>query len=179
MGKDRANLHHNGLHMMLLHSLHRAVETGRTSVASRLLSDAGEATRYAVVNQYNEEGNTPLHIAVITDHQEVAIKLKLIEILIQAGANINAFNRAGHTALHIAIGKRHHNINYNILVEALITFGANVDAAFHGYGGMPLKAATTLKNKSVIGMFKHDDVEQDITGRVSLRNLSKNRCAIL
>jgi ankyrin repeat protein len=68
-----------------------------------------------VVNQPNEEGNTPLHSAVICGNPE------LVELLLQHGAkkSMNRTNSWGATPLHIAVGN-----NNTELVKLLLRHGA-------------------------------------------------------
>ncbi len=56
------------------------------------------------MNDGNESGQTPLHLAVRAGYRDI------VELLIAKGADVNAKNKAGRTALRIAINQSHPEI---------------------------------------------------------------------
>ncbi len=68
------------------------------------------------VNTKNDEGLTPLNIALDNKNNEI------VELLIKNGANINEKNKSGYTPLHLAICKHLDNT-----VKLLIDNGAKID----------------------------------------------------
>ena len=80
----------------------------------------------ADVNAGGVFGKTPLHLAALKDHKEIA------ELLIANGADVNAKQAVeGETPLHLAAMGGHKEI-----VELFITNGADLNAK--GFGGTPL-----------------------------------------
>ena len=87
-------------------SLHEAARAGHTETVQARLSgpivkhnqygwivETKESTddRSALINAPNEDGDTPLHLAVASGHQHIA------DMLLKAGADQNAKNKAGKT----------------------------------------------------------------------------------
>lgn len=93
-------------------SLHEAARNGDIAqVQSHFL-------RGANIDEIDEDGFTPLHLAASGGHKGVA------EMLIASGANVNANSRQDRsTPLHNAVGKGHKDV-----VQLLIDKGANVNA---------------------------------------------------
>jgi len=83
-------------------------------------------------------GYTPLHLAAIYDHKEIA------EVLIAAGADVNAKNKRGMTPLHSAAAKEHENI-----AELLIAKGADVNAK-DGIGGKTTARMGEIKDQYLV-----------------------------
>ena len=77
--------------------------------ALRLILQKGEA------NVQDRRGETPLHMAVIKNHQEC------IDVLLKHSADVNIEDKAGWTALHFACYK-----NRTALVQILIDANADV-----------------------------------------------------
>ncbi|OAQ79815.1 ankyrin repeat protein [Purpureocillium lilacinum] len=77
------------------------------------------------VNQYDGNGNTPLmvFVAELPEENDYKTGPKIIDELINRGANIRARNRAGETALHIAV-----RCGRKLAMKALVNHGANVHA---------------------------------------------------
>jgi ankyrin repeat protein len=53
-----------------------------------------------LLNQKDEEGYTPLHLAVIAGNKVV------LKYLISKGAHVNAVDNEGHSAVHWATGRK-------------------------------------------------------------------------
>ncbi|WP_425384372.1 ankyrin repeat domain-containing protein [Wolbachia endosymbiont (group B) of Eupithecia inturbata] len=65
----------------------------------------------------NDDGNTPLHVAVSKEHQDI------VELLLNAsGIDVNIQNNQGNTPLHIAISKGNEE-----LVRLLLSKGAKIN----------------------------------------------------
>ena len=91
----------------------------------------------ADLNAKMQGGYTPLHLAAIYDHKEIA------EILITEGADVNAKNNRDMTPLHYAAGNGRKEI-----AELLISAGADVNAKVASgpkQGLTPLDAAIQTK----------------------------------
>ena len=74
---------------------------------------------------------TPLHHAVNDDHK--GSRLKMIELLIDRGANVNAIDDTHHTPLHLASSEE--------VARLLIDAGADVNARTKRTGETPLFSA--------------------------------------
>ena len=85
-----ADLHYRNVYERTL--LHVAATTANKDTI-KLLLDKG-LDKY--VNSKDHVGDTPLHIATVNSHTEIA------NILIEAGADIHAINSGGHNMLHSA-----------------------------------------------------------------------------
>ncbi len=85
-----------------------------------------------------DEGQTPLHLAVILGETH------MVEYLIQSGASVNAKDSSGATALHEAVRYGHLNI-----VKTLLDSGADV-AARDSLGKTPLLIITPEENQFAI-----------------------------
>lgn len=70
------------------------------------------------INLKKDDGYTPLHLASLNDHLDVATIFADLDI-----CEIDAVTHAGMTALHIAVHQGHSRI-----VERLVGFGANLNA---------------------------------------------------
>ncbi|XP_059363827.1 B-cell lymphoma 3 protein homolog [Carassius carassius] len=81
----------------------------------RLLADIAEATHQ------DEDGDTPLHIAVVQENWQLVIWL--IEIYQRAHKNMDVFNNLRQTPLHLAI-----ITHQPVLVKALLDAGADPGA---------------------------------------------------
>ncbi|XP_052003440.1 NF-kappa-B inhibitor cactus-like [Xyrauchen texanus] len=81
----------------------------------RLLADIAAATHQ------DEDGDTPLHIAVVKENRELVVWL--IEIYRQAHKDLDIFNNLQQTPLHLAVITHQPG-----LVEALLNAGADPDA---------------------------------------------------
>nr|WP_276315768.1 ankyrin repeat domain-containing protein [Parashewanella hymeniacidonis] len=85
-------------------------------------------------NTTNGNGNTPVHLAVIT-HQ-----MALLPVLCKKGANINATNKKGETALFIAVGEQK-------LATVQVLLELNADTSIANKEGLtPLMLAAKNRN---------------------------------
>jgi|GEM_PF-777012 len=97
-------------------------------------------------NVKDEDGNTPLHLAIKANHLQIA------KLLIEKGADVNARDRYGWTPLHIAAG--HGNLE---VVQLLVEKGADVNAK-DAQGRTPLHVAPVAD----VG---HADVVEFLVGK--------------
>ena len=67
-------------------------------------------------NRKNNQGETPLHVAIPTEN------IEMCELLIEGGADVNIRDNKGQTALHIASEEGHSEV-----VKLLINAGADVN----------------------------------------------------
>jgi ankyrin repeat protein len=109
--------------------IHDAAKAGNLEKIKTRLAQAPKA-----VNEKDQEGRTPLHVAVIEGKKEAA------ELLIAAGADVNARDNAGLTPLHLAVSSAAPTGPTDI-VELLLARGADVKAK-DNTGGTPLHTAT-------------------------------------
>lgn len=86
-------------------------------------------------NVKNQDGNTPLHLAVQNEYLEV------VDLLLQKGAFVNARNNLGNTALHQAV-----IMGSKDLVNKLLTAGASPNAA-NLAGETPLMSLLQVKDR--------------------------------
>ena len=138
--------------------LHNAIINNDIESVKELLLDAD-----IDVNTQDNEGNTPLHFAVLKDNNNIIIELlghkprldlvnnlgqtsldvaiinnlnDVIPLLIKAGAKINSFNRDGMTPLHIAA------INNNVQALLLLLDASTlIDVQDRNLGNTPLHFA--------------------------------------
>ncbi|KAM3614462.1 uncharacterized protein V6R79_014795 [Siganus canaliculatus] len=75
----------------------------------------------ALATRQDEDGDTPLHIAVVQG--ELAVVYKLIELLFLAGRGLDIFNNLRQTPLHLAV-----ITHQATMVEALLREGADPTA---------------------------------------------------
>lgn len=122
-------------------ALHIAALRGERGTASTLLKYGAEK------NALDDAGETPLMKAAQLGHQRV------VELLIEAGADINVFGKAldspygrtyGSAALHYAAGRGHHGI-----VKALLKHGADVNAQ-DNRGDTPLHYAVDIGREEIV-----------------------------
>jgi uncharacterized protein len=116
--------------------IHKLTEDGNTllniAITQKEFEFAEESVRLTSINdinQVNNQGNTPLHIAADIGN------LKIIESLIDKGASFEQLNNDGHTPLHIAAKRA--NIQ---ALQYLLDIGANINAR-DDEGNTPLHLA--------------------------------------
>jgi len=116
-------------------SLHEAARDGDIAqVQSHFLKGAN-------IDENDEDGFTPLHLAASRGHKGVA------EMLIASGANVNASSRKFRsTPLHHAAGKGHKDV-----VQLLIDKGANVNAKDNKQR-TPLRLAAEGNHRDIVEM---------------------------
>lgn len=113
-----------------------AAKHSKTNMVIHLLI-AGQAY-YRVSDKDKEDGNTVLHIAVITGNHEL-----LRKILEEFQPNVNMQNKSGDTALHIAINKK------NILAGFLL-FHANASTTIRNAKKQSTQELSKILNDGII-----------------------------
>jgi ankyrin repeat protein/uncharacterized protein YihD (DUF1040 family) len=101
-----------------------------------------------VINAFDNNGNSALMYANSFD------QTKIIEKLVELGANINQVNYKGHSALICASA-----FGYVKTVEKLIELGANVDHA-DDFGGTALSYATKKNHTDIMNIIKRQDTKK-------------------
>ena len=71
----------------------------------------------ADVNAKDEDGRTPLHLAVVSANRDV------YQLLVDKGANVNAKDRDGRTPLHLAVESADADV-----IKFLLDKGADINA---------------------------------------------------
>jgi ankyrin repeat protein len=122
----------HGNTMLHLH-LQDARNFDRSSVMSLI-------ARGANINAKNNNGETPLHIAVL--HSQ---PIEVVNALIAAGADVNAADNHGITLLFLSVTKMTEQITY-----ALLSAGARVDVAYPVNGNTVLHAAVSKYDVGVL-----------------------------
>ncbi|ETN65137.1 tyrosine-protein kinase shark [Anopheles darlingi] len=115
--------------------LHRATKESNYTVVSELLKCG-----YRNIDSKNQDGQTAVHLACL--HADDKILQKLIE----RGANINSRDAKGNTPLHYACAKR----NGLEMVRMLVKASANVQARNSETGWVPLHEAAENGNIDAI-----------------------------
>ena len=93
--------------------LHKAAESGFVDVVKFILQRDKDGV---LLNKANGDGQPPLLLAALAED------VKIMEVLIKAGANVDAQERLGETSLHLAARDDLPNV-----VEVLIKAGARLD----------------------------------------------------
>ncbi|XP_043479782.1 ankyrin-3-like [Leptopilina heterotoma] len=113
--------------------MHTAAVRGQAGIV-KLLYDL-----HFPVNDVDDSGNTPLHLAILENHQSV-----FDFFMTKSTVNIDALNLKGETPLYIAL------TNKNIeIAETLIKNGANVSIRDNG-GQSPLHIAADIKSFKLV-----------------------------
>lgn len=123
--------------------IRRATDIGDFKKVKALLQDNPDL----VFSKGNEDGTTPLHLAVIGGHKD------LVELLFANKADINAKDKAGWTPLHFAVYKGHKDI-----VELLLANKAEVNIT-NNAGDTPLLLAALFGNKDVVELLLANKAE--------------------
>ncbi|ACE05786.1 hypothetical protein Aasi_0363 [Candidatus Amoebophilus asiaticus 5a2] len=110
-------------------TLHQAIELGNIKEAMQIIMDASPNVTLEIVHAQDDAGNTPLHKAADKGY------IKLVEKLVELGADIDLKDNYGNTALHQAAGK-----GCIKLVEKLVELGADIDLK-DNYGNTALHQA--------------------------------------
>ena len=76
-------------------ALHYCAENQGVSCISQIISSDP-----SLINEKDDEGYTPLHLAVISGNKEI------VKYLISKGADFNAVDNENHSSVHWATGKR-------------------------------------------------------------------------
>uniref|UniRef100_A0A8C7WBB5 Nuclear factor of kappa light polypeptide gene enhancer in B-cells 2 (p49/p100) n=1 Tax=Oncorhynchus mykiss TaxID=8022 RepID=A0A8C7WBB5_ONCMY len=79
---------HRPLHLAIIHQ--------QSAVTQQLVHTLLTIQQHKVLNKLNHLGQTPLHLAVITR------QVKVVDVLLRAGADPTLLDRDGRTALHLA-----------------------------------------------------------------------------
>lgn len=106
----------------------------QTALQEACLHNNFNITEYLIkcgadVNICDEDGSSPLHIAVIMQ------SLKICELFIKKGADVNKLDFEGNTPLHESVSYG----NLEILSK-LVNSGANVKLHLHGNDGLIARA---------------------------------------
>ena len=117
--------------------LHLACVVNDEAVVRLLLS---EKTRDRHVNAVNVQGMTPLLLATLHCH------LNLATLLLNNNANPNIANREGQTPLHIAASN-----NCVDIVKLLIKFGARINST-DNKRNTPIQSAIILNNVDIVNI---------------------------
>ena len=121
----------NGCNSTYIGDIWTAASVGLVHIVEQLIDDGWDINGTFVLEGVPGSGGSPLHIAVLSNQEEVA------ELLLQRGADINvrADDAYGGTPLHWAAFFG----NYD-MVELLVEAGADVNAA-DVFGSTPLDSA--------------------------------------
>jgi len=82
------------------------------------------------VNARNNQGQTPLHVALICEFDN---RIEMVKLLVENGADVNARDNEEETPLHI----EHYGDPHTDIVEYLISKGADINAK-NKYGKRPI-----------------------------------------
>jgi len=118
----------------------RAAKHGATTMVLALL-----AKDASLISARDTDGSTPLHCATWKGHE------RLVEVLLQQGADVNATNNNEHwgtTPLHAAA-----HANQRAIAELLIAHGADIHAR-NLNGRTPLAETEFHKAKPVANLLK-------------------------
>ena len=129
-----------------LHYLCRSTEVNEWYI--RILQMLLE--RKCNVNAENNEGNTPVHVAVQRCPSVEVIRM----MLSLSKANLTILNKAGYSPLHVAIERNAQNI-----VEGLIEYDADLTTASPELG-TPLAFAQSLKNTAIADLISNKITER-------------------
>jgi ankyrin repeat protein len=117
------------------------------------------------INEKDNGGSTPLILAciVVPDSQDDILRnLRIIKLLLNAGANIDDQNIQGNTALHLAIIN-----NYEEAVKILVSYKPNLEILNHN-GDTPFMIC--YKNLSPLGKYVIHDINNFNNSKNILRD---------
>ena len=118
-----------------------------------------------LVNQRNDLGETPLHVAAGDSFQERA---QAAELLLRSGADVNARAKSsGETPLHGAAAR-----GYKEVAALLIDFGADVNTR-DARGRTPLNYAAAYNNREVAGLLLARGATLDASDAVALGKVGR------
>ena len=105
--------------------------------------------KYTDVNIMDEQGNTPLHIATISNN------IIIVKYLISKGACIDIKNKNGKTPLYNAI-----EVNNFEIASFLLTHGATVDIKdINGMTPLHIAVINKLYNITTLLIFNHSNTD--------------------
>ena len=135
--------------IMSISELHSASSKGETKKIHTLIEEG------AAINVVDNQGSTPLHVAVLGK------KIETIRVLVELGADVSITNNKNSTALHLATILNNNDEAIKILLKA----GAQADekdkAKYPQYFG----------EEAIIALFKEAINDNDIK---AIKNLAKN-----
>ena len=114
------------------------------------------------IDSQDNSGETPLNLAIVHGHDDVAI------MLLEAGASVDARNRGGFTPLHSAA-----YADRPAVAAALIERGANIEDQGNKAGVTPLSVAAEEGNADVAAVLIENGAEVDVTERNGYTPLSR------
>jgi ankyrin repeat protein len=149
------NPHHAEIKELLLAngaqilSIHGAVHSGDLEKVKEFLEQGTD------INAKDEDGDTPLHIAVEQDYNDIA------KLLIDRGADVNAGDQKDYTPLYSAIWNRNRD-----LVGLLIGKGADVNV-IPEEGAPPLLEAVWMGDFDVVKLLIDNGASNDVKDKDS------------
>jgi ankyrin repeat protein len=119
-------------------AIKKAIREGNKQALEKLIGTV-EKPLLANINQADETGYTPLHMAVLENRPE------MVSMLLDRGANLQAQTSDGYTPLHIAVLQHNPEI-----VKLLLDYGANREAQAHFKKQTPRDLAVEAKFADIV-----------------------------